>query len=58
MLSKKYYFNDISQVMSNFLCLYSYHGYFILSLKSEKRVQKEIKDCAFRAYLFNKETSS
>ena len=37
-------FKDISQVMSNFLCLYSYHAYFILSLKSENGVTERNKD--------------
>ena len=48
---------DISQVMSNFLCLYSYHAYFILSLKSEKHVTERNKRL-FEAYLLTKETSS
>ena len=34
---------DISQVMSNFLCLYSYHACFILLLKSEKSVTERNK---------------
>ena len=45
--------------MQNFLCLYSYHAYFILPLKSEKNVlQKEIEDWAFEACQLTKETSS
>ena len=40
------------------LCLYSYHAYFILSLKSENLFQKEIKDWVFEVHLLTKETSS
>ena len=36
-------FKDISQIMLNFLCLYSYHAYFTLMLKSEKRVTERNK---------------
>ena len=39
---KKSNFKDISKVMSNFLCLYSY-AYFTLLLKSEKRVTERNK---------------
>ena len=42
-VKKSINFKDISQVMSNFLCLYSYHAYFILLLKSENVLQKEMK---------------
>ena len=42
-VKKSIHFKDIFQVMYNFFCLYSYHEYFILSLKSEKRVTERNK---------------
>ena len=38
--------------MYNFLCHYSYHAYFILSHKSEKRVTEWNKRLAFEVYLY------
>ena len=37
------YLKDISPVLQNFLCLCSYHKYFILSQKSEKHVTERNK---------------
>ena len=55
-LSKNTHLEDISPVTQNFLC-HSYHTYFILSLKSEKRVTENIKDWTFEVYLLTGEPS-
>ena len=48
---KNSHLKDICPVMYNFLCHYSYHAYFILSHKSEKRVTEWNKRLAFEFYL-------
>ena len=55
---KKSHLKDIFPVALNFLCLYSYHEYFILWHNSAKRVKERIKDWTFEVYLITGEDSS